>query len=86
MTANNQLRAQTTGARYIEGNRFKSNYEGPKRACGLVFGVANQKLLCLASASVFVTVSLYKVHMLRRYNSVRQMSETETKNIPYIMG
>lgn len=30
-TANNQLWAQTMGTWHIEGNRFKSNYGGPKR-------------------------------------------------------
>lgn len=32
----------------------------------LMFGAANQKLLCLASACAFVAASLYKVRMLRR--------------------
>lgn len=60
MTAKKQLRAQTTGAQYIKGNRFKSSYGGPKRESGLIFGAANQKLLCLALACVFVTASFYK--------------------------
>lgn len=65
-TASKQLQAQAMSAQYIEGNRLKSNYGGPKRQTGLVFGAANQKLLCHASAYVFVAVSRYKACTLRR--------------------
>jgi len=83
MTANDQLHAQTRDAWYVEGKRFKSSYGGPKRKSGLIFRAANQKLLCLASARVFLSTLLYKVCKLRREGTTVCQTNEQSRNKKY---